>query len=516
MARRLGAGVLVVLVCFAAIALTCAPIAGAQTETGTVTLVHGVRGLVADIYLDGKVALQVFQPERTAGPLQLPAGAHAVEVRPTGAAPTTTPLLAATLNIPVNSRQSAVVHLSAAGQPALSVYPDDVSAIPAGQARVVLRHAAAAPPIDVQIDQQVVAAALITNAQSVQNVAAGTHAVAVASNGRNIVPSRDVMFTGGTANFMYLVGSMNDNNLTWLAQTVDGIGGAPLAVRSGEGGLAAPREFPYVTVVLLALGLVVLATIAARSTTSTATVGAPAGSPSRWLTARRWIAAGGVVASAAGLVDAAQWSGSRPTRANDADASPPDRVETSPHKLITVSSKPDRPVLGDIATLSARLDDRLVKRAPAPVSVAIDGFGIRAPIVAVGADPETTEMDLPADASVAAWYAPGPSPGQSGSAVIASHVDYGGQLGAFFGLARVDAGARIRVDYDDGSMRWFIVTARASYAKAELPVADLFRADGKANLALITCGGTYDAKTRSYRDNVVVYAQPEVSPTTPA
>src|SRR5882762_9726720 len=55
--------------------------AHAASETGTVTLVHGVRGLTADIYLDGAVALQVFQPERTAGPLTLRAGSHAVDVR---------------------------------------------------------------------------------------------------------------------------------------------------------------------------------------------------------------------------------------------------------------------------------------------------------------------------------------------------------------------------------------------------------------------------------------------------
>jgi hypothetical protein len=183
--------------------------------------------------------------------------------------------------------------------------------------------------------------------------------------------------------------------------------------------------------------------------------------------------------------------------------------------LVTVPGlKLDRPVLGDIATTSARLEDRPTTRGPAPVSVAIDGFGIRASIVPVGADPVTTEMALPADASVAAWYSPGPSPGQRGSAVLASHVDFGGQLGVFFGLSRVDVGARIRVDYEDGSMRWFIVTARESYAKAELPVADLFRVDGQPNLALITCGGEYDSKTRSYHDNVVLYAQPEVPPPT--
>ena len=504
MLRRLAAAVMAVALAFP-VAILVMPVPAHAADTGTVTLVHGVRGLVADIYLDGAVALQVFQPERTAGPLTVPAGAHAVEVRPAGSPPTSAPLLSATLNVPANSKQSAVVHLSATGQPALTVYPDDLSTVPAGQARVVLRHAAAAPAIEVQIDRQVVAASLTTSAPVAQQVAAGTHAVAVASGGRNLIPSNDVNFNAGTANFMYLVGSATDNSLVWLAQTVDGLGVAPFAVRSGEG-LAAQHDFPYLQVSLLALLTIVFVSIAARSSHT----------PSRWLVTRRWIAAGGVAASVAGMASSTDWAGSRVVGDAGSLATPSDAGTTpqaiTQQKLATrAPTKRDRPILGAIATRSARLEDRAARVSPAPTSVAIEAFGIRAPVIAVGADPVTTEMDLPESADVAAWYAPGPSPGETGSAVLASHVVWGEQLGAFFGLARVEPDARIRVDYDDGSTRWFIVTARRSFAKPDLPVTDLFRRDGLPSLALITCGGQYDRTTRSYSDNVVIYAQPETS-----
>ncbi|MEO5841610.1 MAG: DUF4397 domain-containing protein [Acidimicrobiales bacterium] len=499
MVRRLAAAVMAGALVFS-VAILALPIQAHAADTGTVTLVHGVRGLVADIYLDGAVALQVFQPERTAGPLTVPAGAHAVEVRAAGSPPTTPPLLSATLNVPAGSRQSAVVHLNSTGQPALTVYPDDLSAIPAGQARVVLRHAAAAPPIEVQIDRQVVVAALTTNAPAEEQVAAGTHAVAVASGGRNLIPSNDVNFSAGSANFLYLVGSATDNSLVWLAQTVDGLGTAPFAVRSGDGGLAAPREFPYIRVALFCVLAIVFASIAARSSRT----------PRRWLTTRRWIAAGGVAASVAGIANSTHWAGARVVRDAGSLATPLD-AGTTRQKLMTLApSKQDRPLLGAIATTSARLEDRQVRIGPVPTAVAIEGFGILAPVVPVGADPVTTEMDLPSDPAVAAWYAPGPSPGQTGSAVLASHVDFGGHLGVFFGLTRVDPGARIRVDYEDGSTRWFIVTARRSFAKPDLPVSDLFRRDGDPALVLITCGGQYNRTTRSYSDNVVIYARPEM------
>jgi hypothetical protein len=189
---------------------------------------------------------------------------------------------------------------------------------------------------------------------------------------------------------------------------------------------------------------------------------------------------------------------------------PSDAGSTKQKLMTRAASKRDRPVLGAIATMSARLDDRQARRVAAPTTVAIEGFGILAPVVPVGADPLTTEMELPPDPAIAGWYAPGPSPGESGSAVVASHVDYGGRLGVFAGLARVEPGARIRVDYDDGSKRWFIVTARRSFAKADLPVSELFRHDGEPALALITCGGQFNRATRSYSDNVVIYARPEL------
>src|SRR5258705_10101875 len=100
MLRRLVAAAMAVALALPVATLVMPVQAHAAGETGTVTLVHGVRGLVADIYLDGAVALQVFQPERTAGPLTVPAGAHAVEVRTAGSPAPSAPLLSATLNVP--------------------------------------------------------------------------------------------------------------------------------------------------------------------------------------------------------------------------------------------------------------------------------------------------------------------------------------------------------------------------------------------------------------------------------
>src|SRR5437879_2002533 len=71
---------------------------------------------------------------------------------------------------------------------------------------------------------------------------------------------------------------------------------------------------------------------------------------------------------------------------------------------------------------------------------------------------------------------------------------------------RPESGATVTVDYQDGSSRAWRVVARRQYPKSELPLDMLFARTGDPTLALVTCGGLFDASKRSYRDNVVVFA----------
>ena len=161
-----------------------------------------------------------------------------------------------------------------------------------------------------------------------------------------------------------------------------------------------------------------------------------------------------------------------------------------------------------VTTHSLRLEPLVRPRPIRPVALSVDDGLIESAVVPVGLDGQTLEMTLPAEAGVVAWYQLGPTPGDAGSAVLAGHVDYNRQRGAFYQLRNVDLGARVRVRYDDGSDREFVVEARRHYAKDELPRDEIFRRDGSATLVLITCAGNFDRVTHSYDDNLVVYATP--------
>ena len=60
-----------------------------------------------------------------------------------------TPVLSASADLPAGGDVTLVAHLDASGNPKITPFVNDVSSVPAGQARLVVRHTAAAPAVDV-------------------------------------------------------------------------------------------------------------------------------------------------------------------------------------------------------------------------------------------------------------------------------------------------------------------------------------------------------------------------------
>jgi hypothetical protein len=166
-----------------------------------------------------------------------------------------------------------------------------------------------------------------------------------------------------------------------------------------------------------------------------------------------------------------------------------------------------RSLLRSVSIHPARLVD--LPRSPAPPRrVLVPSLGIAARVVSVGVTPRSGELALPPDPSTVAWYRFGAAPGEAGSAVLAAHVDLAGRRGVFFSLGRLRVGARVTVDDAAGHAHRFIVVARRSYLKRRLPLALIFASRGRPFLTLVTCGGVFDAATRHYESNIVVFAVP--------
>jgi hypothetical protein len=258
MARWCGIGAIALA---AAALATTANAQSPSDQVGTVRVVHGLRGLVADVYLDGNLALPTFQPERATDPLALPAGDHVVEIRSAGAAATDTPLLTQTVTVPAGFSGSLIAHLGADGNPTLTAYADDLTAVPAGQTRVVVRHAAAAPEVAVQFDDQAAVPSLAPDGEAASVVPAGTYTVAVlpAAGGAPLAAPQDVTFAEGTANFMYLIGSEAQGTLGWAAVQVKDLQTPPAVIQTGDGSTLADESGPSPA----AIGAVVASLVAA-------------------------------------------------------------------------------------------------------------------------------------------------------------------------------------------------------------------------------------------------------------
>jgi hypothetical protein len=105
----------------------------------------------------------------------------------------------------------------------------------------------------------------------------------------------------------------------------------------------------------------------------------------------------------------------------------------------------------------------------------------------------------------AGWYSDGTAPGDVGPAVIAGHVDSKAGPAIFYRLREITAGDKIEV-VRGGKVVTFVVIRTAWYPKKAFPTDEVYGPTPDRQLRLITCGGVFDHKLRSYKDNLVVYA----------
>ena len=233
----------------------------AATDTATVSVVHGIPNTPVNVFVNGKSTLTDFQPLTVAGPLQLPAGSYDLTVFPAAdTAGTGTPVISASATVTAGENVTLVAHLTVDGKPTLTPYVNDLSAMPAGMARLVVRHDAAAPAVDVRANGAVAFPGLV-NPQSVQaDLAPGTVSadVTLAGTSTVVIGPADVALKEGTETIVYAVGSAADKTLGVVVQNIDGLNSAPGGVPAGTGGqFAAAQNQPAWVAAMAALGVVI-------------------------------------------------------------------------------------------------------------------------------------------------------------------------------------------------------------------------------------------------------------------
>ncbi|MFD7434203.1 class F sortase [Streptomyces sp. NPDC059861] len=144
-----------------------------------------------------------------------------------------------------------------------------------------------------------------------------------------------------------------------------------------------------------------------------------------------------------------------------------------------------------------------------PQRLDIPGLAVQAPVVARGLDAQGAVDPPPYDQpGVVGWYGAGAEPGTAGTALMVGHVDTRTRPAVFHGLSALRPGQTVRVVRDDGKVAEFTVEDVTVLSRDRFDAQQAYgpRESGRAELRLITCGGTFDRATGSYTANVVVSA----------
>ncbi|MFF4211026.1 class F sortase [Streptomyces sp. NPDC001796] len=172
------------------------------------------------------------------------------------------------------------------------------------------------------------------------------------------------------------------------------------------------------------------------------------------------------------------------------------------------------PTTGDMAAVgrppTAQLPSAATPLKQAlPLRVDIPDLSVQAPVVARGLDAQGAVDPPPFDEpGVVAWYQGGVTPGAAGTALFVGHVDTRSKPAVFYRIGTLRPGAAVRVVRDDGKVAEFTVESVEVLSRDHFDARQAYgqREPGRAELRLITCGGTYDKASDSYSANVIVSA----------
>ncbi|NII39885.1 hypothetical protein E9228_000504 [Curtobacterium flaccumfaciens] len=234
----IGAGALLAAIAIAIPATSATAAAG----DATLSVLHAVPDTTVDVYLDGARAIDDFTPGTLAGPMTVPAGAHTLTITAGDATDDSKPVIGPVdVSFAAGSDSTAVAHLQADGSPTATVFTNDTSAVAAGQGRLVVRHVAAAPAVDVLAGGKAVVTNLSNPDEQTLTLPAGTVSASVAATGTTdpVIGPADVAVQAGSATIVYAWGSLDDEDLELATQTIGDLGGAPNGVPAGNAGLVA-------------------------------------------------------------------------------------------------------------------------------------------------------------------------------------------------------------------------------------------------------------------------------------
>lgn len=229
------------------------PALGASAQSTRIHLLHGIPDTDVDVAAGGANVFENFSFGDTQDLSSL-AGTTLEGLQVKLAGTDTVAIDAGDVELPPSGNYTIIAHLDEAGTPTLAVFSNDVSAIDAGEGRLVVRHAAAAPAVDILANGAVAFANVPNGAEGAIDLAVGTISASVVPTGAEepvVIGPTDLPINEGESLIVYAVGSLDDDSLTVLTESITGLHSAPSAVNTGNSPIDAQTTTNSGLVVLL-------------------------------------------------------------------------------------------------------------------------------------------------------------------------------------------------------------------------------------------------------------------------
>lgn len=189
-----------------------------------VSVLHAVPNTPVDVYVDHHRVLRNFQPGTLLGPFVLPAGNYTVDITAANSANDSSPVIGpVTLTFARSTNYTLVAHLTATGAPTATLYTNDTSRSPRGDGRLIVRHDAAAPAVDILAGGAPVVHSLTNPNEATLQLPAGAVSASVALAGTTapVIGPATVNVVAGKDTIVYAWGSASAGNLALAVQTVN-------------------------------------------------------------------------------------------------------------------------------------------------------------------------------------------------------------------------------------------------------------------------------------------------------
>lgn len=233
----------------------------ASAQSARIHLLHGIPDTDVDVEAGGANVFEGFSFGDTED-LSSFAGATLEGVMVKLAGTDTVAIDAGDVALPSSGNFTLIAHLDASGTPTIGVFENNTASIDAGSGRITVRHAAAAPAVDILANGDVAFANVPNGAGGDADLPAGTISASVVPTGETepvVIGPADLPITEGANLIVYAVGSLDGDSLTVLTESITGLGSAPSAVNTGN----SPVDTGQLGVNLVAVA--VLATVLAAA-----------------------------------------------------------------------------------------------------------------------------------------------------------------------------------------------------------------------------------------------------------